>query len=183
MIRIFHISEDNSITRFEPRPPPSADTGVTEPSVWAVDEKHIANYLLPRDCPRVTYYSLPTSRPEDIQSLIGPSLSTHVVAIEAAWFERASKNNLWIYEFCSNSFSAADLRAGYYTSKVAVEPIGKRRVENPLGELVSMGIELRVMASLWPLRDAVIVSSLQFSCIRMRNAQPRSHLVRQMQQS
>ncbi len=34
--------------------------------VWAVDRFHLHNYLLPRDCPRVTYYTAPTSAPEDI---------------------------------------------------------------------------------------------------------------------
>jgi Family of unknown function (DUF6886) len=29
---------------------------------------------------------------------------------------------------------------------------------------------LRVMPTLWPLRDAVVASTLQFSIIRMRNA-------------
>lgn len=32
---------------------------------------------------------------------------------------------------------------------------------------------LRVVPSLWPLHDAVVVSTLQFSMIRMRNAQSR----------
>lgn len=173
MIRLFHVSEDDSITRFEPRQPPSTDAGVAQPSVWAVDERHVPNYLLPRDCPRVTYYSLPTSKLVDIQNLIGPSVANHVVAIEAVWFERAYNNKIWIYEFNSDSFSLVDIGAGYYTSKAAVVPSGKREIENPVSELVSLGIELRVVTSLWPLRDAVIESSLQFSCIRMRNAQPR----------
>jgi hypothetical protein len=34
------------------------------------------------------------------------------------------------------------------------------------------GVELRVLPTLWPLRDAVLESSLQFSMIRMRNATP-----------
>jgi Family of unknown function (DUF6886) len=33
---------------------------------------------------------------------------------------------------------------------------------------------LRVMPSLWQLHDAVVASTLQFSIIRMRNAQPRA---------
>ena len=174
MPRLSHISEDGSIIRFEPRLPPSVDGGVTEASVWAVDEKHLPNYLLPRDCPRVTYYPLPTSKQEDVQKLIGPGGSHHVVAIEAAWFERSCKNPIWIYEFPSDSFSAVDIGAGYYVSKVAVVPSGKRKISEALAELISLGVELRVVPSLWPLRDAVIESSLQFSCIRMRNAQPRT---------
>lgn len=174
MMRLFHISEDDTIDLFEPRPSPSSGNGVTEPSVWAIDQHHLRNYLLPRDCPRVTYYPVPTSTPEDIARLIGPSGAPHVVAIEAAWFERAYKGRLCIYEFRADTFLALDLGAGYHVSTVPVTPIGKRIVERPLEELVSMGSELRVISSLWPLCDAVIASSLQFSCIRMRNAQPRA---------
>jgi hypothetical protein len=34
--------------------------------------------------------------------------------------------------------------------------------------------QLRFMPNLWPLRDAVVASTLRFSLIRMRNALPRS---------
>ena len=47
----FHVSEAADIERFDPRP--SALTH--EPVVWAIDEERLRNYLVPRDCPRVTY--------------------------------------------------------------------------------------------------------------------------------
>jgi len=32
--------------------------GFSEPElVWAIDGDHLRNYLVPRDCPRVTYYA------------------------------------------------------------------------------------------------------------------------------
>jgi hypothetical protein len=48
-----------------------------------------------------------------------------------------------------------------------------RVLEDPVSELRHRGVELRVLSDLWPLRDAVVASSLQFSIIRMRNALPR----------
>ena len=51
MPRLFHVSEDPTIARFEPRPVASPDSGVTGDAVWAVAESHLPNYLLPRDCP------------------------------------------------------------------------------------------------------------------------------------
>jgi hypothetical protein len=48
---LFHVSEEAGLARFEPRPSPSADA----PVVWAVDADRLRNYLLPRECPRVTY--------------------------------------------------------------------------------------------------------------------------------
>ena len=45
--------------------------------------------------------------------------------------------------------------------------------DDPIGELLGREVELRFVPSLWPLRDAVVASSLEFSLIRMRNALPR----------
>lgn len=50
---LFHVSEESGIERFEPRPSPYTD----EPVVWAIDADRLRNYLLPRECPRVTYYA------------------------------------------------------------------------------------------------------------------------------
>ena len=54
-LRLFHVSEESRIKVFNPRPVPSPDAGVAGEAVWAVDEVHLPNYLLPRDCPRVTF--------------------------------------------------------------------------------------------------------------------------------
>ena len=48
---LFHISEELGIERFEPL----TSESVSEPVVWAIDADHLRNYLLPRECPRVTY--------------------------------------------------------------------------------------------------------------------------------
>jgi len=58
-------------------------------------------------------------------------------------------------------------------SSVPVLPIGVELVDDAISELVLRGVELRVVSSLWPLRDAVVASTLQFSLTRMRNAAPR----------
>ena len=65
-----------------------------------------------------------------------------------------------------------DAVAGYFVSRVPVVPVGVEVFEDPLFELLRRGAELRVLHSLWALRDAVLASSLQFSFIRMRNALP-----------
>jgi len=58
---LYHVSEYSHIERFEPRPPPCSGVGPVESVVWAIDEEHLHNYLLPRDCPRVTFYALPSA--------------------------------------------------------------------------------------------------------------------------
>ena len=55
MPRLFHVSERPGIARFEPRLPPTANAAVRTPVVWVVDEAHLPNYLVPRECPRVAF--------------------------------------------------------------------------------------------------------------------------------
>jgi hypothetical protein len=169
-LRLFHVSEEANIDKFEPRQPPTTATGIRQPVVWAIDEDHLVNYLLPRDCPRVTFYPLPQSTTEDIIRFVGASGASKIVCIEAAWLQRASEQPLWLYELPVTPFEQRDGGAGYYISAAAVIPLRSTKIERPLQELAARGAELRILPSLLPTRDAVIRSTLQFSCIRMRNA-------------
>jgi hypothetical protein len=54
-----------------------------------------------------------------------------------------------------------------------VAPAHVQVIDDPIAELLKRGVELRFVPNLWPLRDAVLASTLQFSIIRMRNALPR----------
>jgi hypothetical protein len=172
--RLFHFSDDPGITRFEPRPPPSASSGVTDHVVWAVGERLRHNYLLPRDCPRVTFYAGPESLPVDVERLLGHTGARHVVAIEARWMPALLQCRLYQYELPPATFVSIDAGAGYAISRAPVVPLGMVAIDDLLGELLACDIELRVMPSLWPLCDAVVASSLHFSCIRMRNAVARA---------
>ncbi len=62
---------------------------------------------------------------------------------------------------------------GYTISRQRVTPLAMRTIDNMLLELAGHDVEIRIQPSLWPLYDAVVNSSLQFSMIRMRNAVPR----------
>lgn len=170
--RLFHIGDQPGIARFEPRPAPHPSAKVEGLMVWAVDEEHVQNYLLPRDCPRVAFFAGPDSKPADVATLIGPGGAKHVIAVEACWLGRIQSQRLVRYEFATAGFELHDATAGYWISRQAVVPIGETRIEDILGELLAHDVELRVMQSLWKLREAVIHSSLEFSIIRMRNAQP-----------
>lgn len=172
--RLFHISDQSGITLFEPRPTPlSNQTAPEQPVVWAVAERLLHNYLLPRDCPRVTFYALPDSDPADVARLMGVTAARHVVAVESGWLNAIRSAILYLYEFPAEGFREVDRGAGYFVRETAVVPLSVRRVDDLLGELVARDIEVRITPSLWHLRDAVLASSLQFSFIRMRNAQPR----------
>lgn len=164
---LFHISEESSIERFEPRPSPYA----AEPVVWAIDADRLHNYLLPRDCPRVTYYAGPQTTAADVERFLGSSPT--VVAIESAWFERVLVWRLYCYRLPPQTFQCLDQCAGYYVSRQAVVPTQIEVIDDILSALRSRGVELRLMPELWSLHDAVANSTLQFSMIRMRNASTR----------
>jgi hypothetical protein len=170
---VFHISDRPGIQRFEPRIPPSPSSGVTDAVVWAVGERLLHNYLLPRNCPRVTFYAVARSTPADVERLLGQTTARYVVAIESRWLPRVQRERLWCYMVPAATFEPVDEGAGYYVSRAGVVPLGVREIDDLLGELVQRDVELRVMPSLWRLRDAVVNSTLQYSIIRMRNAQPR----------
>lgn len=156
-MRLFHASEEASIARFAPRPPPSPQGGVDGEVVWAVDEPHLPNYLLPRDCPRVTF----------------ADRGWRVVAVESAWLPRIQATTLYVYEFPTAGFALADAAAGYHVARRAVEPLGCTRVDDLVAELLRRDVELRLVPDLWPLRDEIAASTREFSIIRFRNARPR----------
>ncbi len=146
--------------------------------MWAIDEEHVHNYLLPRECPRVTFYALPSSAPVDVERLLAGTSARFVVAIEACWLPVVQRTQLYRYDLPADTFAVADAGAGYYVSREAVAPQGVAPITDVLTELTRRDVELRVTPSLWPLRDAVAASTLQFSIIRMRNAAPRPSVIR-----
>ena len=166
---LYHVSDQPGIARFEPRPAPS---GMPGNLVWAIDDEHLHNYLFPRDCPRVTFYPKPGSEPADIERLMAGSSARYVVAVESGWLEAIRNDRLYVYTLPAETFEPVDVGAGCYVSRQLVEPLREDEVDDLLGALVTRDVELRVMPSLWKLRDLVIDSTLQFSIIRFRNAAP-----------
>jgi hypothetical protein len=173
MAKLFHVSEESGIQTFLPRPPPSPDAGVVGDAVWAIDEAHLPNYLLPRDCPRVTYAPGAETTPEEYARFFGASRANRIVAIEEAWRERITQCRLYLYNLPDEAFEIADAKAGYFISRRAVTPVTVDTVDDPLRLMADLGAEYRFLDDLWPLRNAVIVSSLEFSIIRWRNARSR----------
>lgn len=170
-MNLYHISDTPGIGLFEPRPAP-AGAGIDEDVVWGIDREHLANYLLPRDCPRVTFRATVRSSPEDVERLIGPGRAGRVIAVESGWMERILSGRLVLYEFDPASFELFDREAGYWITRRAVAPVSEQGGISPLVLLLQQNVELRIMPSLWELREAVADSSLEFSIIRMRNAAP-----------
>jgi hypothetical protein len=102
----------------------------------------------------------------------GSSRAKRIVAIEEAWRARIAQCRLYLYNLPDEAFEIADANAGYFISRCAVTPLSVATVDDPLRLMAELDAEYRFFDDLWPLRNAVIVSSLEFSIIRCGNARP-----------
>ncbi len=165
---LFHVSEHAGIEVFTPRPHLSFPDGV----VWAIDDARLHTYLLPRDCPRIAIFTREFTTKEDRLRFMGSTTAPAVLAIESAWLARAVQHRIFVYALPAATFSLEDDIAGHYVSRQPVNPVDMRIIDQPLLEMVKRNVELRVMPSLWEMREAVVGSTMHFSITRMRNASP-----------
>lgn len=168
--KLFHVSEEPDIALFKPRPVSNSDRRVNGFAVWAIDEEHLPGYLLPRDCPRVTYARGPRTTVSDDEHFFGISTARSIIAIEARWIEPAMNIPVYAYEMPAKAFEALDSHAGHYISRVAVEPLRVRKISNPLAEMLKHDVEVRIVKYLPSLHESVAKSTLSFSNTRLRNA-------------
>ena len=167
-MRIFHVSEDENISVFEPRVPKRTDIEAT-PIVWAVSEERLTNYLVPRECPRVGFHIGAHTTDADADAYFSSS-ARHALIVESGWFEVMRKTTLWLYEFDPSGFYLQDEPAGYYVSESTQLPTAKLRVDDLFDELFRRGCELRFVDNLHPIAEKIKYTSLDWSLIRMRNA-------------
>jgi hypothetical protein len=154
---LFHVSDEGPFAALHPRPSPLGTPHEGRPLVWAVDEDHLAQYLLPRACPRVCW----------------PEGSRRVVAIEVGWAHRLDGAGLVVHRLAPEGFGLLDPIAGYWVSEATAPVLAVERVDDCLAALTARGVELRVVDDLWPLVDRVVAGGGDFSCIRLREARPR----------
>jgi hypothetical protein len=169
---MFHVSEEPDIAQFVPRIPLRDDFDRSKGLVWAIGEHRLPNYLAPRDCPRVLYHAIPSTTRTDVDRFFSSSSLRSCIAIEHAWFERMAKVTLYLYELSTANFYAP-VQGGGYVSEQTERPIAKIRIDHVFDELFRRNVEVRILDNLWELGDAVQQSTLDWSLIRMRNAQPR----------
>ena len=171
---LYHVSGQPDITRFDPRPDRTDKSNRIEGEiVWAIDHAHLVNQLLPHDCPRVTFGIAATTTPADIARFMSGTTARRVIAIESAWLPRLLTTTIYCYEFEPNGFTLSDAPAGYFVSRTPVIPRGMRKIDNIVAALLEHDAELRFLPTLWSLHDLIAESSLEFSIMRMRFAQPQ----------
>jgi hypothetical protein len=167
---LWHVSEDPAIERFQPHV--SATAASREPSVWAVDTRHLPLYWFPRECPRGTFWAEGTTTPKDAELLCE---SSRVHLVETGWVERMRTARVVAYKLPEETFAPDPKVGGYWLSREPVAPIDVLELGDLVARHERSGIELRAVPSLWPIWNRVVTSTLEFSGIRLHNALPASH--------
>jgi hypothetical protein len=166
---LWHVSEDASIREF--RPHRAATQVEPEAYVWAIDTRHLPLMWFPRECPRGTFWATTGTSQEDVERFLGvPDRRVH--AVESGWLGRMRDARVLAYRLPEESFVPHEV-GGYWVSEQTVEPVELVELGDLLALHADAEIELRVTPNLWPLWDAVVASSLEFSGIRLHNALPR----------
>ena len=173
---LWHVSEDAGIARFEPRAVEAHHS--QEPLVWAIDDAHVPSYWFPRDVPRGTFWASAETTDADVDRFLGGDRSLRVHAIEAEWRAEFERGRLYAYRLPPDTFTLYDDIAGYWVSRVPVEPVDVRELADLPTLHAERGIELRVVDDLWAVWAEVVASTLAFSGIRLRNlgGPPPAHL-------
>ena len=170
---LFHLSENSRIKIFEPLGT-ALISGVNQNVVYAISGQLMHNYLLPRNCPRVTFYTGHETSETDKKKFFGTSTAEYIVCVESKWLPAIQQTTLYCYEFLPDTFCLYDECAGYYVSPAAVSPVSVKPIYNLIEEMVKRNVELRFMPSIIELGELVKESTLNFSLIRMQHAQPKT---------
>lgn len=155
---LWHVSEDASITRFEPR----------DGKVWAIGTRLLPLYWFPRDCPRATFWAEAKTTDRDVERFLGGDRTRRVHVVEPAWIEEMRTRRVLAYRVPEETFAENDDR--FWISVEPVEPLELVELGNLLERHEAAGIELHTEDDLLGFWEDVIGSSLGFSGIRLRNA-------------
>jgi hypothetical protein len=165
---LWHVSEDDSIQVF--RPHRSATAQTDELLVWAIDTRHQPLFWFPRQCPRGTFWAGEGTADADVERFLGRR-DGRVHAVEADWLEGIGSARVVAYRMPEETFQPHPEVGGYWVTRVAVEPLERVELGDLLGLHRDAGIELRVVERLWPLWEEIVGSTLEFSGLRLANAQ------------
>ena len=155
---LWHVSEDGSIRRFEPR----------GGKVWAIGTRLLPLYWFPRECPRATFWADTGTAQDDVARFLGGDGTRRVHVVEPAWLGRMQTTRVVAYRMPEETFVENEDR--FWISAEPVEPLELVELGDLLERHEAAGIELRAEDDLLHLWDEVIASSLGYSGIQLRNA-------------
>lgn len=165
MEKIFHISEEKGIEKFIPRK--SKKIWNYENYVWAIGEKKVQNYYLPRGCPRIcvnqrelTLHKISLENFDDEFE--------NVILVPEIWRKRIEEVKLYQYEFAKDNFKLIDKIAGYYVSKEEEIPKRVLKIENCFNELkkIKTKVLFKKQSDLEKIKIEVLEKINDFSIIR-----------------
>lgn len=167
---VLHFSENPAITRFVPQV--AATAAQPDAYVWAVDSNRCPDHWFPRQCPRAMAWVVPGTTAADRLTVLGPGGGSRVHAIEYGWVEALSTVQLYAYRFAADNFRPlGDPEPHAMVAEREVVPLGPpQRVRNLWDLHEEAGIQIRVLPRLSDFWAEVIVTSLGWSGIRLRNA-------------
>jgi len=165
---LWHVSEDPALSLFEPHV--AATAAEAEPLVWAVDTRHLPFYWFPRDCPRGAFWARRDSDSGDIRRLLRASTRVHVV--EESRLPQLRAVRLFAYRLPEAPFEPHPEVGGYWIAREPVRAEEIVELADPVELHAAAAIELRALPNLWPLWNDVAASTLEYSGIRLRNAEP-----------
>lgn len=149
-MRLFHVSEQSDIDQFEP----GMHDELKREVVWAVDDDHLPNYLLPRDCPRVC--------------VINRKLNTYQIDVPKSYKEEVLKKKIYIYEMPLEQFEEIDSNAGYYISTDVVKPLSVNTVPDCVRAQRAFDVKLVFNEAFRERAEKVAKSKGEWSIIRYR---------------
>jgi len=165
---LWHFSEEPAIRRFVPR---SSERLKGRSLVWAVDTRHSPLFWFPRQCPRITFWTGPTTTLTDRERFFGSASAVgRIHAVEEGWLASVGACRLFAYRLPGSSFVPEPSAAGYWVSPETVRPLEVEAVGDLVARHSRAEIELRSEISLWPTWHRVIRSSLGFSGARLSNS-------------
>lgn len=166
--RLFHVSEENNISKFVPRPSPSTFENLTKNVVFAIGENLLHNYLLPRECPRVSYSFGKNTTFIDKNKYL--QKKNFVLVLQDNWIKEINKTSIYLYEFDSKHFKVLDETANYYVSNKIEIPKNKQKITDLIEYLSRIiKLELLIVKDLRKVANEIQQTSLDYSFIRMRN--------------
>jgi hypothetical protein len=127
------------------------------------------SFWFPRECPRATFWAGPDTTAGDAERFL-PGGVARVHAIEGAWLDRFRGARMYAYRLQEETFEPHEV-GGCWISRATVQPLEVVELGDLAERHAAAAIELRIVPRLGPLWERVIASTLEFSGIRLRNAQ------------
>ena len=158
---LWHVSEDPDLGVFVPR----------DGKVWAIDTRHLPLYWFPRDCPRATWWAVESTTDADVERWLDGDRTRRVHAIDVHWLQRVRDAYVYAYRMPDEPFDVVE-DDRFYIASSTVEALERIELGDLLARHADAGIELRITPGLLGLWDEVVGTTLDFSGIRLRNAQP-----------